>query len=302
MEGNSLSKALRRRLFNYYSTYKKYFENAECHRKEEDTAGKLFFPGLKSLIKNSKNGMFLDVGTGSGVIVRKVATEGVFSVGIDISRAGILLGKIMAISEQIDHKTEFLIGDATQLPFKEDTFTIVECQELLEHLPNPGSCISELSRVTKRDGAVLIQTPNFASPFVVVSEKGVEKGRNDLKTAFIAFVSAIVSKNQLKRLIMFLIMSLQLHLLKNHTFSLVLKPRLSKDPTFSGGDKDDLVYLSNIIEIEHFVKRLGLNILFSSSYVIRRAHPLVKAIASVLDSLPILNKFGPNCFIQAKKG
>lgn len=288
-------------MFTYYSTYEKYFENAERHRKEEDTVGKLFFPGLKSLIRNSKNGMFLDVGTGSGVIVRKVATEGIFSVGVDISRAGIRLGKKMAISEQIDHKIEFLIGDATRLPFKDDAFTIVECQELLEHLPNPGSCISELSRVTKREGSVLIQTPNFASPFVVVSEKGVEKGRNDLKTAFIAFVSAIVSKNQLKRLIMFLIMYLQLNLLKNHTFSLVLKPRLSKDPAFACGDKDDLVYLSNIIEIEHFITRLGLTILFSSSYVIRKAHPLAKAIASVIDSLPILNKFGPNCFIQAKK-
>ncbi|MHA2062316.1 MAG: class I SAM-dependent methyltransferase [Candidatus Sifarchaeia archaeon] len=288
-------------MFTYYSTYEKYFENAERHRKEEDIVGKLFFPGLKSLIRNSKNGMFLDVGTGSGVIVRKAAIEGIYSVGIDISRAGIRLGKKMAISEQIDHKIELLIGDATRLPFKDDAFTIVECQELLEHLPNPGSCISELSRVTKREGSVLIQTPNFASPFVVVSEKGVEKGRNNLKTAIIAFISAIVSKNQLKRLIMFLIMYLQLNLLKNHTFSLVLKPRLSKDPAFACGDKDDLVYLSNIIEIEHFIKRLGLSILFSSSYVIRKAHPLAKAIASVIDSLPILNKFGPNCFIQAKK-
>ena len=45
------------------------------------------------------------------------------------------------------------------LPFADNSFDVVTCMEVLEHVPNPPDVIAELRRVAKRDGKVLITVP-----------------------------------------------------------------------------------------------------------------------------------------------
>lgn len=47
------------------------------------------------------------------------------------------------------------------LPFRDSTFDNVLSFETVEHMPNPKKFISELARVTKKGGEVLITTPNW---------------------------------------------------------------------------------------------------------------------------------------------
>jgi len=46
------------------------------------------------------------------------------------------------------------------LPYPDDSFDIVTCSEVVEHLENYRRLISEIYRVTKKDGLVVITTPN----------------------------------------------------------------------------------------------------------------------------------------------
>jgi len=46
------------------------------------------------------------------------------------------------------------------LPYPDNSFDIVTCSEVVEHLENYRRLISEICRVTKKDGLVVITTPN----------------------------------------------------------------------------------------------------------------------------------------------
>lgn len=50
-------------------------------------------------------------------------------------------------------------SDASQLPFSENSFEVVICAELLEHVPNPILVLQEAHRVLKPQGNLLITVP-----------------------------------------------------------------------------------------------------------------------------------------------
>lgn len=51
------------------------------------------------------------------------------------------------------------------LPFSDSEFDAVICLEGIEHVINPVQLISELVRITKKDGSIIISTPNTTNMF-----------------------------------------------------------------------------------------------------------------------------------------
>lgn len=51
-------------------------------------------------------------------------------------------------------------GIAESLPFKDSSFSTVLCVRVLHHIPDPGKCISELSRVTRPGGYLILEFAN----------------------------------------------------------------------------------------------------------------------------------------------
>ena len=60
-------------------------------------------------------------------------------------------------------KNPDVIGDAHKLPFKDGTFEVVVCSEMLEHAENPQKVVSEIERVLNPGGCVVLTT-RFAFP------------------------------------------------------------------------------------------------------------------------------------------
>ena len=56
-----------------------------------------------------------------------------------------------------------VVADAHKLPFKDEKFEIILCTEVLEHLHSPRVAISEMYRVLKK-GGLLILTTRFIFP------------------------------------------------------------------------------------------------------------------------------------------
>jgi ubiquinone/menaquinone biosynthesis C-methylase UbiE len=52
-----------------------------------------------------------------------------------------------------------IYGDALALPFRDEVFDTVLCNQLLEHVAEPGLLLREIVRVLKRSGAVLLTAP-----------------------------------------------------------------------------------------------------------------------------------------------
>jgi ubiquinone/menaquinone biosynthesis C-methylase UbiE len=55
-----------------------------------------------------------------------------------------------------------IVGDAQHLPFRGSVFTEVYERNVLEHMPNPAEHLSEVKRVLKQNGVVMLITDNAA--------------------------------------------------------------------------------------------------------------------------------------------
>ncbi len=61
----------------------------------------------------------------------------------------------------------YQVGDAEQLPFERDTFDLTTCQTVLIHAADPGAMLSEMIRVTRPGGLVVVAEPNnIADPLL----------------------------------------------------------------------------------------------------------------------------------------
>ena len=69
----------------------------------------------------------------------------------------------------INNKEIDVVCDAHNLPFDPESFDLVMCQEVLEHLENPQLAINEMYRVLKFGGEVVLSTrfifPLHADPY-----------------------------------------------------------------------------------------------------------------------------------------
>ena len=113
-----------------------------------------FFQKLISQVKNLEIESVLDVGCGEGFTLNKLKENkiGKAHEGIDYSKEAILLGK------KTYPNLHVLQGDIYDLKYKDNSFDLVICSEVLEHLENPQKALRELIRVSKK--YILVSVPN----------------------------------------------------------------------------------------------------------------------------------------------
>jgi ubiquinone/menaquinone biosynthesis C-methylase UbiE len=123
-----------------------------------------YYQVAKQLLFSGKK-YFLDIGCGDGLFLRflhltfRGSKKSFTYVGIDIS-----LRKLRFA--QNNHpkldliKTHFILADAAHLPFKGSTFEIETAIEVLEHLLDAEAFISEMCRVSRLRGKIVITTPS----------------------------------------------------------------------------------------------------------------------------------------------
>lgn len=58
------------------------------------------------------------------------------------------------------------VGDALNLPFKDETFNRIICSEVMEHVSDDDQACRELSRVLKKGGTIAITIPTYFSELV----------------------------------------------------------------------------------------------------------------------------------------
>jgi len=107
----------------------------------------------------SKELRFLELGCGTGEFLDRVASldERLRVWGIDISK--------LAIDKVKEKGFDGFALDVSQqeLPFREGFFDVVYLGDVIEHLLDPDFMISEVKRILKKGGLVVLTTPNLAS-------------------------------------------------------------------------------------------------------------------------------------------
>ena len=125
----------------------------------EKNLNRFYFERKLEIVSRIKCSRVLDVGCGTGKYLRRIDAHERY--GVDISRQMIEIGKKKA--KDIVLK----VANAEKLPFKENYFDFVFSLDMLEHTPNPESAISEMHRVLKNGGTMIVTTPNPKFHFIL---------------------------------------------------------------------------------------------------------------------------------------
>jgi SAM-dependent methyltransferase len=127
-----------------------------------------FFRNLVSLISAKKVDSILDVGCGEGFTLNRLKQEGIGKKleGIEYSDTAIKIGK------KIYPNIKIKKGSIYNLPYADNSFDLVLCTEVLEHLEDPAKGLKELARVSKR--YLVISVPN--EPFFMLAQ--LLRGKN----------------------------------------------------------------------------------------------------------------------------
>jgi len=99
----------------------------------------------------------LDVGCEAGHVSIKMLEKGANITAVDIIEPA--LEKFREKIKNTKYKPKIMNAAIQHLPFNNNTFDAVVCTETLEHAPNTKKCISELYRVVKQGGIIIITTP-----------------------------------------------------------------------------------------------------------------------------------------------
>lgn len=109
-------------------------------------------------LSDKKGVKILDVGCGDGVYeknIKKDILKDNFFVGLDFSTTQ------LERSAQIFDEVKEMNFEKDKIPFSENYFDYVVCSEVLEHLFFPEHILSEIKRVLKPGGKLIITTPNL---------------------------------------------------------------------------------------------------------------------------------------------
>jgi len=91
----------------------------------------------------------LDVGTGTGKLLRGAEGYGAGAIGLDMSE------RMLFIAKGKNPNSLLVLGDALMLPFKEHTFERVISAFLLRNASDLATCLAEQFRVLKAKGLFL---------------------------------------------------------------------------------------------------------------------------------------------------
>jgi ubiquinone/menaquinone biosynthesis C-methylase UbiE len=108
----------------------------------------------------SPGGTVLDVGTGPGFVAIEVARllegTGCRVVGMDLSRVMLTIAAENAAREGLNGALTWREGDAKAMPFDDDEFDLVVCNDSLHHWEDPLPVFDEIARVLKEGGTCIV--------------------------------------------------------------------------------------------------------------------------------------------------
>ncbi|MFX0204879.1 MAG: class I SAM-dependent methyltransferase [Candidatus Hodarchaeota archaeon] len=107
--------------------------------------------------------LFFDAGCGPGAFLAKLP-ENIYAVGLDFEK------KIREAQKKRKGPQNrfFVVGDLHYLPFKMETFNIICCRDVLEHIRCGKKVLDEFTFVLKKNGVILISTTNLLNPVMLL--------------------------------------------------------------------------------------------------------------------------------------
>jgi ubiquinone/menaquinone biosynthesis C-methylase UbiE len=135
----------------------------------------------------------LDLGCGTGAILKELKSAGWKRFGMDESSG--MLKKASADGIGL------VCGQSAKMPFKNAQFDAVFCVAMLHHLYDPkalADTITEIIRVTKKGGKIILWDHNPLNPYWVFLMRRMPQDRGNTRTVFAGEIIKNVLNNRAK--------------------------------------------------------------------------------------------------------
>jgi ubiquinone/menaquinone biosynthesis C-methylase UbiE len=132
------------------------------------------------MLRPEQGEKILDAGCGTGVFSLDLVAAGAQIVGLELS-----LPMLLRAGRKLEgHLFHMVRGDMTKLPFVEDEFDKAVSVTAIEFVEDGKTAISELFRVTKPGGCVVVATLNSLSPWAARRKKKTKNRHSLFEHAF----------------------------------------------------------------------------------------------------------------------
>ena len=111
---------------------------------------------IKLVKKYSFDNKVLDIGCAQGNIATLLAEQDFDTVALDLNQNFLNYAK----KKREFGKISYVCASALKMPFKDNAFDAIIMGELIEHAAYPEKLLQEAKRVLKKEGVIIITTPN----------------------------------------------------------------------------------------------------------------------------------------------
>ena len=129
---------------------------------------------LLDLLQPCRGEIILDVGCGTGIFTLNILGLGTRVIGLDISQPML----VRAGQKAVKYPFRGVAGDMRFLPFADECFDKVVSMTALEFTEDGKGAVSELFRVTRKGGVVVVTTLNSLSPWATRRKKAADRGHS----------------------------------------------------------------------------------------------------------------------------
>lgn len=146
---------------SYYYDGKAYSHEELKKRFEEDVKRENENPDerIENTLRLVEGQKILDVGCAGGGLSKRLADMGFVVHAIDVLEESIEVAKAFSNSPKITYE----VRDVLKQPFPDESFDGIVFLETIEHVENPAMFFREFHRILKKNGHLIVSTPNATS-------------------------------------------------------------------------------------------------------------------------------------------
>lgn len=105
----------------------------------------------------------LDIGSGYGGACIAFGEAGAKVIGVDPFPHRVKGASIRASLDYGQKRTHFILAPGEELPFASESFDIIVCEDVMEHVVSHSQVLREIARTLKPGGVLYLQFPNLFS-------------------------------------------------------------------------------------------------------------------------------------------